>query len=93
MRMVRNHPAAPLSESVSGTASASTMGRTALTGYLQVRKLVEAKTGAKPDGKILLLTNLSYFGYTFNPVSFYYVYNAAGTRVDTVIAEVTNTPW
>ena len=34
-----------------------------------------------------------YFGYAFNPVSFYYCFDAADTRVDTIVAEVNNTPW
>ena len=29
-----------------------------------------------PDGRVLLLTNLRYLGYTFNPVSFFYCYGA-----------------
>ncbi len=43
-----------------------------------------------PDGPIYLLTNLRYLGYCFNPVSFYYCYDAAG-RLETVLAEVNNT--
>jgi DUF1365 family protein len=40
-----------------------------------------------------LLTNLSYFGYAFNPVSFYYCFAADGKTVDFIVAEVNNTPW
>ena len=29
----------------------------------------------------------------FNPVSFYYCFDAADTHVETIVAEVTNTPW
>ena len=47
----------------------------------------------RPDGPIRLLTHLRYFGHCFNPVSFYYCYDAAGERVAAVVAEVTNTPW
>ena len=36
---------------------------------------------------------MRYFGYCFNPVSFYYCYDAAGTRVECIVAEVNNTPW
>ena len=43
-----------------------------------------------PDGPIYLLTNLRYLGYCFNPVSFYYCYDASG-RLETVLAEVNNT--
>ena len=58
-----------------------------------VADLVENETGTRPDGPIRLLTNLSYFGYCFNPVSFYYCYSADGSRVETIVAEVNNTPW
>lgn len=58
-----------------------------------VRELVAAQTGTRPDGPIRLLTHLRYFGACFNPVSFYYCFDAAGKRVTAVIAHVTNTPW
>jgi DUF1365 family protein len=58
-----------------------------------VRKLVEAETGKRPEGPIRLLTNLAYFGYCFNPVSFYYCFNKDGETVETIVAEVNNTPW
>lgn len=59
-----------------------------------VRDLVERETGVRPAGVIRILTHLAYFGYCFNPVSFYFVYDAAEpSRVETVVAEVSNTPW
>lgn len=58
-----------------------------------VRDLVEARTGRRPDGPIRLLTHLRYFGHCFNPVSFYYCYDATGDRLETIVAEVCNTPW
>jgi DUF1365 family protein len=58
-----------------------------------VRDLVAMRTGVHPRGPIRLLTQLRYFGYSFNPVSFYYVFDAADTRVETIVAEITNTPW
>lgn len=58
-----------------------------------VRDLVEAHTGRRPAGPIRLLTHLRYFGYVFNPVSFYYCFDAADSAVETIVAEVTNTPW
>ena len=59
----------------------------------EVRELVAARTGTAPAGPIRLLTNLRYLGHCFNPVSFYYCFDAAGSRVSTIVAEVTNTPW
>lgn len=58
-----------------------------------VRNLVKAETGTEPTGPIRLLTQLSYYGYCFNPVSFYYCFDETGTNVVAIVAEVTNTPW
>jgi hypothetical protein len=58
-----------------------------------VRDLVMQRTGRRPTGPIRLLTNLSYFGYCFNPISIYYCFDARDTRVETIVAEVSNTPW
>jgi DUF1365 family protein len=58
-----------------------------------VRDLVEARSGRRPTGPVRLLTQLRYFGYGFNPVSFYYCYDSGGERVQAVVAEVNNTPW
>lgn len=43
-----------------------------------------------PDGPVRLLTHLRYFGYGFNPVSFYYAFDRRG-RLALVLAEVHNT--
>jgi DUF1365 family protein len=58
-----------------------------------VRDLVCARTGTRPCGPIRLLTHLRYLGYCFNPVSFYYCFDAQGREVETIVAEITNTPW
>jgi len=58
-----------------------------------VRDLVAARTGTRPGGPIRLLTHLRYFGHCFNPVSFFYCFEKGGERVDTIVAEITNTPW
>jgi len=58
-----------------------------------VSALVQERTGRPVRGPIRLLTHLRYFGYVFNPVSFYYCFDPDGTRIETVVAEVTNTPW
>ena len=54
---------------------------------------VEKELGARPQGKVFLLTHLRYFGHVLNPVSFYYCYNANNQDIDAVVAEVHNTPW
>jgi len=58
-----------------------------------VRDLVTERTGSRPSGPVRLLTHLRYFGYGFNPVSFYYCFDATDTKVETIVAEVNNTPW
>ena len=58
-----------------------------------VRDTVMLHTGVRPTGKIRLLTHLRYFGHNFNPISFYYIYNATDTLIETIVAEITNTPW
>jgi DUF1365 family protein len=58
-----------------------------------VRATVASHTGSAPTGPIRLLTHVRYFGHIFNPVSFYYCFDAAGERVETILAEITNTPW
>jgi len=58
-----------------------------------VQDRVEQATGRRPRGPIRLLTHLRYFGFCFNPVSFYYCLDAAGNKVETIVAEITNTPW
>jgi DUF1365 family protein len=58
-----------------------------------VRRLVERRTGRRPPGPVRLLTHPRYAGYVFNPVSFYYCYAADGLALDSIVAEITNTPW
>ena len=58
-----------------------------------VGNLLAERGHGRPRGPIRLLTHLRYFGHCFNPVSFYYCYDEPGRRVDTVVAEVNNTPW
>ncbi len=58
-----------------------------------VRDLVAERLGARPEGPVRILTQLRYFGYNFNPVSLYYCFDKDGTRVQTIIVEIHNTPW
>lgn len=58
-----------------------------------VRDLVEQRTGRRPAGPVRLLTHMRYWGYCFNPVSFYYCFAADGHSVESVVAEINNTPW
>jgi len=69
------------------------IGDPAMSLDQSIRQLIEAQTGNRPSGRIRLLTHLRYFGYVFNPVSFYFCYDASDNRVESIVAEITNTPW
>ena len=58
-----------------------------------VRDFIQAQTGRRPQGPIRLLTHLSYFGYRFNPVSFYYCFAKGSGQLEYIISEINNTPW
>lgn len=58
-----------------------------------VSDLVAERCGRRLAGPIRLLTHPAYWGYRFNPVSFYYCYSDDGATLQTIVAEVNNTPW
>jgi hypothetical protein len=58
-----------------------------------VRDLIEDRTGRRPKGPIRALCHMRYFGHCFNPASFYYCWDAADQRVETIVVEIHNTPW
>lgn len=58
-----------------------------------VRDLVWVRTEKRPQGPVRMLTHLRYLGHNFNPATFYYCYDETGTRVETIVVEVHNTPW
>lgn len=53
---------------------------------------VEAEIGHRPTGAVRVLTQVSCLGVSFNPVSFYYCFDA-DESLCAVVAEITNTPW
>jgi DUF1365 family protein len=61
---------------------------------LSLRQRLELDAAAHgislPDGPVFLLTHLRYLGYNFNPVSFFYCYDAQ-ERLQLVLAEVNST--
>ncbi len=69
------------------------LGDAAVSLEEAVRSEAELQTGRRPEGPIRVLTHLRYFGYAMNPVTLYYCLAPDGNRVDTILAEVTNTPW
>ena len=63
-----------------------------------VSQQVEEATGWQPDGAVQLIAHPRYFGYVFNPVSFYFCYDAGdvpeeGAVPRVILAQITNTPW
>lgn len=58
-----------------------------------VRERVELETGKRPCGPIRLLANIRYWGFIINPISCYYCFDSTGTRLETMLIDVTNTPW
>jgi len=64
----------------------------------RILRLVAEKTEQKftpslATHQIILLTHLEYFGYNFNPVSFYYIIRKESQVVEAMVGEVSNTPW
>ncbi|MGH2959567.1 MAG: DUF1365 domain-containing protein, partial [Solirubrobacterales bacterium] len=57
-----------------------------------VRDLVEYETSERPLGAIRLLANPKTFGYQFNPIAVYYLFDE-DERLTHVVADVTNMPW
>lgn len=58
-----------------------------------VRYRIKQQTGVDASGPIRMLGHMRYFGLCYNPVLFYYCFDPSGQVVETIIAEITNTPW
>jgi len=58
-----------------------------------VADLVQDRIGCCPAGPIRLLTLPRQFGYYFSPLNLFYCFDAAGSQVESIVAEVSNTPW
>jgi len=58
-----------------------------------IRDLVNEHTSERPNGPIRLLTGLRCFGYYFSPLNLYYCFDPEDKTIETVVAEVSNTPW
>ncbi|MBY0588793.1 DUF1365 domain-containing protein [bacterium] len=57
-----------------------------------VRQEVDRQIGRRPTGPIRLLTQARTYGYVFNPISIYYCFDVE-EKLDSLLLEVTNTPW
>lgn len=69
------------------------LGDPAVPLDVAVRDRVEAATGRRPGGPVRMLTQLRNYGHCFNPVTFYYCYGQSGEDLESIVAEITNTPW
>ncbi len=58
-----------------------------------VRRKVEVDLGFRPEGPVRVLSQIAYLEFAFNPVSFYYCFDAGGENLTAIVAEITNTPW
>lgn len=58
-----------------------------------VRHRVQQALGYCPQGAVRMLTNLRFWGFCFNPVTFYYVFEPDAEKPSVIVAEVNNTPW
>jgi DUF1365 family protein len=57
-----------------------------------VRERIYEETGRRQKGPIRMLANLRYFGFNINPITCYYCFDEQ-ENLETIVAEVTNTPW
>lgn len=58
-----------------------------------VQDLIFKKTGKSHSGPVRMLTQITYFGFCFNPVTFFYCFDESNTHLQFIVAEITNTPW
>ena len=59
----------------------------------EISTLVFTSTGRAPAGNVCMLTNMRYFGHCFNPVTFYYCFEADHQTLQAIVTHITNTPW
>ena len=69
------------------------LGDPAVPLHAAVSDEVERLAGTRPTGPIALLATPRTFGWNFNPITSYYCFDEDGRRVESLLVEVTNTPW
>jgi len=69
------------------------LGDPALPLEEAVRRRIREETGETHRGPIYLLANARCFGMITNPIACYYCFNEDESRLEYLVAEVTNTPW
>ena len=58
----------------------------------RARRQASSQGAADVAGKVLLLAQLRHWGYSFNPVVFFFLHDRKG-QLSAIGAEITNTPW
>lgn len=58
-----------------------------------VRTEVARIAGHCPMGAVRMLTNLRIFGFCFNPVTLYYIFDVDADNPSLILTQVNNTPW
>ena len=58
-----------------------------------IRTIIAHVTGKPHVGPIRLLTQLRHFGFYFSPLNMYYGFSSGVDELQTLVAEVSNTPW
>ena len=56
-----------------------------------IQSLLLNKINLHHKGKVFLLTTIRYFGFAFNPVSFYYCFDES-SNIQAIVSHITNTP-
>ncbi len=60
--------------------------------YDTICRKIKQETNQNFQGKAYLLGSLSYWGYCYNPVCFYFCYNEE-RKLEYILSEIHNTPW
>ena len=68
------------------------LGDPALSLDSAVRERIYNETGEAHTGPIRMLANLRYLGFNMNPITSYYCFDKH-ERLQTIVADVHNTPW
>jgi DUF1365 family protein len=71
------------------------IGRLRRSDYLsktEVKKMVKDELGTENVERVFLLTHWRYWGFSFNPISYYHCFDCEG-NLSATISEVHNTPW
>ncbi|MBC7457510.1 MAG: DUF1365 domain-containing protein [Bdellovibrionaceae bacterium] len=58
-----------------------------------VHDLILVKTEKSHHGPVRMLSQITYWGFCFNPVTFFYCFDPSDSYLEFIVVEITNTPW